>query len=167
MHGLRQEDLVHQYASGKDLLLEPVIEQLSKMKCEVHDDYTKLWVHACIAYRDWKVYAKDATNSMSFAQATKAAREWLRSKTFEEGLSHETMALVAYQATEGSPTCWELCLQDAGRVFTDRFSTHAQGISFKAFYGMLRFRVCLIVQTVCPAAPPGFMSFLRNHRPEV
>lgn len=117
---MREEDLVHQYE--KDPLLQPVTEQLSKMKFGTRrSDYTKLWEAACIFYEERKARAKDATNSMSFAQATKEARDWLWSKTFEEGLSRETMALVAYQATEGSPTCWELCLQDAGRVFTIYF----------------------------------------------
>ena len=122
--GLREEDLVHQ-SSENDPLLQSVTDQLSKMKFgTTRSDYTKLWVAAGIFYEKRKAHAKDATNSMSFAQATKEAREWLRSKTFEEGLSHETMALVAYQATEGSPTCWELCLQDAGSVFTAIYFQH-------------------------------------------
>eukprot|EP00434_Breviolum_minutum_P000819 symbB.v1.2.000720.t1/scaffold40.1/size395337/24 len=112
-----QEDLVQQYASEVDLLLEPVTQQLSKMKSEVHDVYMKLWEDACIVHADCRVYAKNATSNMSFAQAAKEAREWLRSKTLEEGLSHETMALVAYKETSGSPICWELCLQDLCHFF--------------------------------------------------
>lgn len=85
------------------------------MKSEVYDVYVKLWDDACIVHADCKVYAKNATSNMSFAQAAKEAREWLRRKTLEEGLSHETMALVAYKETRGTPICWELCLQDAGK----------------------------------------------------